>query len=169
METIINQSSQEQLLNDHNRSDMGDISDGKPQWLYNFIEVYQQLGVDDLSRLEALYDEDIVFIDPLHQVQGKAKLISYFENLYTHLVSCKFDVESSFFHQGEAAIYWQMTFQHPKLNRGNPVSVSGHSHIKGNNDRVFYHRDYLDAGAMLYEHIPFIGWLINVVKKRASK
>ena len=169
METIINQSTKEQSLNDHNRSDVAEICDRKPQWLLNFIDVYQQLGVKDLSRLEALYDEDIVFIDPLHQLQGKANLIGYFENLYTHLVCCKFDIESSFFHQDEAALYWQMTFQHPKLNRGKPISVSGHSHIKRKNDKVLYHRDYLDAGAMLYEHIPFIGRLINMVKKRAAK
>jgi hypothetical protein len=32
-------------------------------------------------------------------------------------------------------------------------------------DTVFYYRDYDDAGARLYEHLPAIGWVIQRIKK----
>jgi hypothetical protein len=33
-------------------------------------------------------------------------------------------------------------------------------------DKVLYQRDYYDAGEMLYEHLPVLGWAVRGVKKR---
>ncbi|WP_448568248.1 nuclear transport factor 2 family protein [Thalassotalea ganghwensis] len=162
METVINQPHDEhQVQASHNDPQ------GQPVWLKRFVEAYQQLGVKDFTSLERVYHDEIVFIDPLHRLVGKAVLLDYFKGLYTHLVSCQFSIDSVFVSDDQAAVYWRMTYQHPKLNRGQPVEVSGHSHLKGNGEQVYYHRDYLDAGAMLYEHIPLLGSLVKLVKKRA--
>jgi hypothetical protein len=36
-------------------------------------------------------------------------------------------------------------------------------------NKVIYHRDYLDLGSMLYEQLPFIGKLISWLKVKAKK
>ena len=136
-------------------------------WLVKFINIYQKLSTDNLSLLADVYHRDIVFKDPMHHLTGFEQLNDYFNQLYTKLSYCDFVIEQVIAQDSEAAIYWQMLFQHPKLNSGNMVSVQGSSHLKGLDDKVIYHRDYLDLGAMLYEQLPFFGRIIRWFKKRA--
>ncbi len=137
------------------------------KWLNNFLSVYQNLSVDNLHLLEKVYHRDVVFCDPMHKVEGLDNLSKYFNGLYTNLNSCDFKIENVIAEIDQAAIYWQMTYQHDKLNNGNAVSVSGHSHIKGDGDKVIYHQDYLDLGAMLYEQLPLFGKVTKWIKGRA--
>lgn len=139
-----------------------------PLWLKQFVEGYQTLSTANLDILSAIYHKDVTFIDPIHKLEGLEQLHSYFQGLYQNLSSCKFDIERVIVQDHEAAIYWQMRYQHPKLNKGKVVTVSGNSHIKGNDDKIVYHRDYLDLGAMLYEQIPVFGRLTKWIKTRAS-
>ena len=146
-----------------------EIIEGKPQWLVNFTENYSQLSTDNLELLENIYHKNVVFIDPLHELHGFENLQHYFYGLYENITSCQFTIEHIFNKNNEAAIYWKMSYQHPKLNSGRLVFVQGHSYIKGEEDKVIYHRDYLDAGAMLYEQLPVIGKLIQWIKAKAAK
>ncbi|WP_337843422.1 nuclear transport factor 2 family protein [Rheinheimera sp.] len=140
-----------------------------PLWLKRFIGTYQSLAVGPLDPLATLYHPQVQFQDPLHQVQGLESLLSYFAGLYSKLTQCKFQIDSVFYQGNSAALYWTMTYAHPQLNQGKPIRVEGHSLIRGEQDKVVYHRDYLDAGQMLYEHLPVVGALIRWVKGRASQ
>lgn len=141
---------------------------GQPIWLDKFITIYSQLSVDNLSLLEELYHTDVNFIDPMHSLEGLEPLKKYFNNLYSNLASCEFTIVQVIHEGNQASIYWIMTYCHPFLNKGQHVEVSGSSHIQGDNDKVNYHRDFVDLGAMLYEHIPFMGKLIAYIKRRAT-
>ncbi|MEW6990989.1 nuclear transport factor 2 family protein [Colwelliaceae bacterium 6441] len=141
----------------------------KPLWLSNFINVYQTLSSENLVLLETIYHREITFIDPIHQVEGFDELYYYFENLYQNLSSCEFIIQDVMWQHSKASIYWKMTYVHPKLNKGRKVTVFGSSYIKGENDKVIYHRDYLDLGAMLYEQLPLFGRLIKWLKAKAGK
>ena len=68
----------------------------------------------------------------------------------------------------EAAIYWQMHLRHKKINSGNTITVEGHSLLRRQDNRVIYHRDYFDIGSMIYEHLPVLGWIIRLIKRKAS-
>jgi len=139
-----------------------------PTWLNNFIEVYQSLSVDNLNLLEAIYHEDITFIDPIHEVKGFNKLHDYFKGLYENLSQCRFVINEVIVNENVAAIYWEMNYVHPKLNKGKAVKVSGNSLIKGRDNKVIYHKDYLDLGVMLYEQLPLLGKVIKWVKIKAA-
>lgn len=140
-----------------------------PQWLSNFVETYQKLSTDNLELLTSIYHDDVVFIDPLHQVEGLAELQKYFANLYENLSQCDFVIHEVIVEGNQAAIYWHMAYKHPKLNSGKEVFVSGSSRITGEEGKVIYHRDYLDVGTMLYEHLPIVGRLIKWIKAKAAK
>lgn len=140
-----------------------------PQWLLNFVTIYQSLHTDNVDDIRQIYHRDIIFEDPLHRVEGLNNLLDYFNKLYQNLSYCEFIITDSFYSHNQAAVYWVMSFKHPNLNGGELVEVIGHTHLKGIDDKVTYHRDYLDAGAMLYEHIPVLGSAIRFVKKRASQ
>lgn len=137
-------------------------------WLTNFISVYQQLDKHCLHQLDAIYHPEIHFQDPLHNIHGLASLKHYFSQLYQNLDSCQFLIQHSFSQQSEVALYWEMQFIHPKLNRGATIHVSGHSHLRAEQQQVIYHRDYLDAGAMLYEQIPLLRNAIGLIKRRVQ-
>lgn len=138
-------------------------------WLQNFIAVYSELSTDNLMLLEKIYHPEVEFVDPIHSVHGMAALLDYFSNLYQQLLSCDFVIEHVLEGESEAAIYWTMTFRHKQLNGAAPISVQGHSRIRAQDNKVIYHRDYLDVGAMLYEHIPLLGSIITTIKRRAAK
>jgi ketosteroid isomerase-like protein len=139
-----------------------------PLWLSNFIEIYQRLSTDNLALLNDIYSPDVIFVDPIHHIAGFDNLAAYFADLYTNLSSCSFNVDEVIHNEQEAAIYWTMQYCHPKLNKGNVVSVHGHSKLRGKDGKVIYHRDYLDLGAMIYEHVPVLGKIIKHIKKRVN-
>lgn len=140
-----------------------------PLWLKAFVELYSQLGTNNLGLIKQVYHSDIHFSDPMHTVKGLNNLLDYFEQMYQHVTSCQFQIDHTFYQEHEAAIYWTMILCHKKLNGKRPITVQGHSHIKAQDEQVIFHRDYLDLGAMLYEHVPVLGYVITHIKHRASK
>jgi hypothetical protein len=138
-------------------------------WLDKFITIYSKLGTNNLHLLNEVYHQDVEFIDPMHSLKGIDNLLQYLDGIYSQVTHCEFIINEVIETDSEAAIYWTMTFCHKKLNKKEPIIISGHSHIKSLDSRVIFHRDYLDIGAMLYEHIPLLGPLVKQVKKRASQ
>jgi hypothetical protein len=61
-----------------------------------------------------------------------------------------------------------MTYRHPRLKQGEPILVQGCSHLLWTDDKVFQHRDFFDAGALLYEHLPVMGRMIRWLKGRLA-
>jgi hypothetical protein len=145
------------------------ISTTDTPWLKCFLSTYQNLNKNNLHIINDIYHRDIQFTDPLHQTFGLDALINYFTNMYHNITYCQFDIHHIIEQKDEAAIYWDMHFSHPRLNKGKQISVSGHSHLRCFEGKVIYHRDHLDAGAMLYEHIPLLGRLIAIIKNRANQ
>lgn len=140
----------------------------KSLWLQKFIDIYSQLATDNLDTLEQVYHPDVTFIDPLHRVEGYQALLNSFSHSYSNIVQCDFVIDDYFQSDDkQAAIYWTMTFRHKTLNKTKPVIVTGHSHIKAKDNKVIYHRDYLDLGAMIYECVPILGMAIKAIKQRA--
>jgi hypothetical protein len=135
--------------------------------LEKFLNTYSKLNSDNLQLLADIYAEDIRFIDPAHEIRSLARLTDYFAGLYSNVSS----IEFQFIHQlrvgGEGYIQWRMDFSHPRLKGGKPIVVDGASYLRFNEiDKVYYHRDYFDLGAMLYEQLPLLGRIIVAVKKR---
>ena len=50
---------------------------------------------------------------------------------------------------------------------GVPIQVCGCSYLQWRN-KVHLHRDYFDAGALLYEHLPLLGRTIGWLKRRLA-
>lgn len=148
--------------------------------LQQVMSLYQRFDHSLLASLEQIYHPDVVFQDPLHRVLGLEQLRGYFRQMVEGLDECRFDfnevieqpLESDYQERIEspsrpyqAVLFWNMHYQHKKLNNGRPLVLAGNSHLRYQ-ERVLYHRDYFDVGAMLYEHLPLIGFAIGKVKKR---
>ena len=132
-----------------------------------FCETYQKLNKDNFHELAKIYSKDVIFIDAVQEIQGLDALQRYFSKLYKNISFCQFDIEQSIVQQGQASIIWTMTFAHKKLKSGQRISVNGCSHLKFA-DKIYYHRDYLDMGQMIYEHLPLLGSAVKFIKKRVG-
>lgn len=138
-------------------------------FLPSFARRFAALDKYSLDRLGELYSLDALFIDPLHEIRGLAALQRYFAELYANVAELHFD-----FHgfdqaaEGEGYLRWTMSYRHPRLAGGRLISVEGCSHLLWQDGKVYRHRDYFDAGALLYEHLPVLGALIAWLKRRLA-
>lgn len=130
----------------------------------NFKDVYERLDSNSISSVRNIYDKDIKFIDPFHEVNGLEALVGYFSKLYRNIESCEFDFQEVFTSESSAMITWNMKFRHKSLSR-RVIEVPGSTEIRFN-EKIHYHRDYFDAGKMLYENVPLIGSAIRYIKKK---
>lgn len=136
--------------------------------LTKFCQIYQTLNKDNLDLLSEVYSEQAQFIDALHEVNGLAALQGYFGHLYGNLLFCRFDIKQVIEQDQQACLIWTMEYAHPKIKGAQTILVNGSSHLMFT-DKINFHRDYLDMGEMLYEHIPVIGSLLQVIKRRARQ
>lgn len=139
--------------------------------LEQLARCYQSFDPELLARLESLYAPDVVFVDPLHRIEGRENLQHYFAGMMHNLSQCRFEF-TQFICSGddggdgaEAVAFWTMHYSHPRLAGGRLLVLSGNSHLRFQ-QKIYYHRDYFDAGAMLYEHLPLLGYAIKKVKQR---
>ncbi len=135
------------------------------QVVERFKHTYGRLNVQSLDLLNDLYDDVVEFQDPFHRIAGLPALRQYLTDLYARVESCSFVFEDEITQGNRAVLMWTMRLKHTRLNGGALVTVPGSTHIRFR-DKVFYHRDYFDAGAMLYEQLPLIGTVIRIIKGR---
>lgn len=132
-----------------------------------FLEVYANLRADNLETLKSVYRDDIRFVDPAHDINGLDNLTLYLENLYENVRSINFSFTDQIVGDRKGYVRWDMDFSHESFAKGRTIHVEGMTYIEfDESGRVFYHRDYFDLGAMLYEHLPLLGRLITSLKRR---
>jgi hypothetical protein len=138
-----------------------------PNIIENLYSLYMEFKPSLLDDLDNIYSQDVQFKDPLHEIRGVDNLRHYFAGMMQGLDECRFEfdhkIESPA--QGECVLFWTMYYRHRKLAGGNPLVLTGNSHLRYA-EKIYYHRDYFDAGAMLYEQIPLLGFAIGRIKKR---
>lgn len=137
-------------------------------FLRQFAQAFAGLHKDNLDQLDQLYSTDALFCDPLHEVRGLSNIRRYFAELYANVSELQFDFYA--FDQvgeGEGYLRWTLSYRHPRLARGRLIRVEGCSHLRWN-DNVHLHRDYFDAGALLYEHVPLLGSAIRWLQRRLA-
>lgn len=130
----------------------------------NFKSVYGKLDASNIDLVDTIYDDNITFIDPFHEICGLSKLIDYFSALYKNLESCEFEFGEVYSKTSSALIVWNMTFRHRSLSK-DIIEVPGSTQIRFD-EKIYFHRDYFDAGKMIYENVPVVGSVIKYIKRQ---
>lgn len=132
-----------------------------------FLELYNKLDADNIELIKEIYTEDIHFIDPAHEIRGLPKLCAYFKNLYANLNEVHFEFAHPLRTQCDGYVQWAMHMSHPRIKKGAEITVHGATFVKfTEQDLVYYHRDYFDLGAMLYQHLPVLGSIVTTINRR---
>lgn len=141
--------------------------------LTRFRDLYKELSALHLDQLEVVYHPDVVFVDPVVTHTGLQSVKLYFARLLDNAQSCEFAIHSILKcatneDNIDNIVTWTMTLRTPKLNRGKTVTIEGTSLLRIEDDRIIYHRDYYDVGAMVYENVPVIGRVIKYIKRNMA-
>lgn len=129
--------------------------------------IFNEMGRDSLQLVDELYSPGVLFVDPFHRIEGRNALYDYYEKMYANVHSIRFDFSGKTSSGNDLVLYWAMTFRHARLRGGKPVTVEGCSLLAfGEDGKVVLHRDYFDAGALIYEHIPVLGSVIRRIRSR---
>lgn len=127
---------------------------------------YDEFSVDSLDGLSDLYTDDVTFTDPIHQVQSLDDLRTYYKHTMENVDYCHFAFTDEALSGETLFLAWQMRFSHPKLAGGREIILPGTSQFNLRDHKVAEQRDYYDLGAMLYEHVPVVGYVIGKIKQR---
>lgn len=128
---------------------------------------YQHMDASRLQGLSDLYTADIEFRDPVHTIHGLLGLKHYFHNLMLNTQDCSFSFIDELVGEDTAYLSWEMQFSHTALSGGKPITVRGMSQLRFS-DKIFYHEDCYDMGAMLYEQLPVLGNVTRWLKHRIA-
>lgn len=139
----------------------------QPAVLEHFKSFYQDMKKSNTIKLSDIYADDIVFKDPVHEVHGLANVMSYLEGSVTNVEQCRFEYLDELVGEGVAYIKWNMHYLHPSISK-EVQTVRGISHLHFT-DKVTFHEDIYDMGAMVYEHIPLMGFATSIIKRRMAK
>lgn len=130
-------------------------------------EIFNAMGRDTLHLVDELYAPGVRFVDPFHAVDGRDALREYYRKMYANVEAIRFDFEGETRAAGELVLYWTMTYRHKRIAGGAPVSLPGCSRLVFDEQgQVTLHRDYFDAGALLYEHLPLLGRAVRFIRER---
>ncbi len=136
--------------------------------LQAFLDYFNQLSNQNLATTQTIYHPQVLFIDPVHQIEGRDTLICYLEHGYQRLNYAKFTAEQGVVHADTGFLSWQMCLSHPAIAQGKVITVNGCSALRWQDDLVIYHRDYYDLTEMVYQHIPVLSWLTGKVKQKMA-
>jgi len=135
------------------------------QKLDKFIISMNSINYNNANKiLSTIYTDDVEFVDPVKTIRGLDELTNYFEKLYKSVDKCQFILNNHISNKNSHSLEWMMNLQHKKISKNREIQVDGISSIQYQGDKVCYHRDYYDLGAMVYEHLPLVGTIIKKIR-----
>lgn len=139
----------------------------------SFKHYYSHFSSHDMSALDEFYSENLVFADPIHQIESLEDVRQYFFSMCDNLTECRFEFVGETIGDSSAWFKWVMHYQHPKLKNNAPLSLTGATYIKfcdtPAGKRISSHEDFYDMGSMLYEHTPILGRCVRWLKQQLTK
>ena len=137
------------------------------QLIATLKKFYQHFSPDSIAGLEELYTQDVEFRDPVHVVHGSLALRNYLRKMAVGLTHYDIRYLDQVLGENSAALVWELDYAHPRIAGGKVLTLRGISHLRFTN-KVYYHEDCYDLGAMVYEHLPLLGTLITRIRKQMA-
>lgn len=136
------------------------------------IERWQQLLADlSASNLEgkvhAVYADDAFFNDTLKTLHGADAIEAYLLETATMLEYGTVTFEDVATSGEDTYVRWRMVYRSKVLSKNQDIVTIGMTHLRFNAaGKVTVHQDFWDSTRGVFEHVPFVGTGIRIVKKR---
>lgn len=117
-----------------------------------------------IDEYKIYFDENAKFKDPFHEVVGVENIYEIFQKMYKNLDDPKFKIDEIVEGKTSTYIRWYFSFRFKSENIAQ--RFYGVSRVVFKNKKVISHEDYWDSAEHIYEKIPFISWVIKLVKNK---
>jgi len=130
--------------------------------------IFNELRATNTEILDNFYTSDVVFEDPLGQINGLAAMKSYYQAMYKNVQDIRFEFKPDAIVGDRHLSTWVMYLRAKGLNGGKEIAVHGVSELEFQSEStlVIYHRDYFDMGEFIYQYIPVLGGILKLVRKQ---
>ncbi len=135
------------------------------QSLINDFKSFYGSGMTNLDQLARIYTQDIEYRDPLRRVLGILGLKRHVKRMLLGSSQVIFQISDEQCGDNWASFTWLVSYNKAALMRDKAITLRGTTQIRFT-DRIFYQENFYDLGAMIYQHIPLLGWAVRFVNKR---
>jgi len=120
-----------------------------------------------LARVRDVYAKDAYLTDALRELNGIEDIEAYMLRLLKAVESCTFEFLDVAVSGGEYYFRWVSEAKPKTIKKGRTMRLYGMSHIRfDETGKVVFHVDYWDSAGGIFEHIPVLGGLIKLIKRR---
>ncbi len=133
--------------------------------IQKFKAYFTDMQGSDPARLDEIYADQVIFIDPIHQLRGIENLKSYFSKLNENLLEGSFQFTNESIIDNTVYLQWEMKV---KLKRPKQTVKATGISVLIVEQKVMSQRDYFDAGELFYENIPVLGSIIRFLKRKIA-
>jgi hypothetical protein len=129
------------------------------------IAWFEHLTPSTLEQIGDYYAPAARFKDPFNDLAGIANVRRVYAHMFDSLEAPRFVVENRIEQGAQAFLVWRFEFG----LRGRAMCIRGGSHmVLDEQGRIALHRDYWDAAEELYEHLPVLGGVLRLLKRRLA-
>ena len=114
---------------------------------------FERDGDAAITRLAELYDDDVVFRDPLQTLRGRAAFVAMNRRILARARRCSFEVSSVVAAKGSVFLAWTMIYE---PHRGPTIVFEGATHARTYGGRVIEQRDYWDLLSSVAASLPVV-------------
>ena len=130
---------------------------------------WEHLNPATLSALPSVYADDARFCDPFNDLRGIPAIEALLRRMFERLDTPRFVVLEVALQDDGAVLLWDFHYRLRDWQPNRERLIHGTSHLRfGADGRVIEHRDYWDAAAQVYEHLPVLGTLLSWLKRRLA-
>ncbi|MAD43277.1 MAG: hypothetical protein CL623_12930 [Arcobacter sp.] len=120
-----------------------------------------------LKQYAEIFDKNVQFKDPFHDIEGLEKLYKIFEDMYIKLDNPRFKVKEIIEQNNIAYLKWDFFFSFK--NSKKEESFEGVSRVEfDENNKAISHIDYWDSSSNLYEKMPILSFFIKFIKSKIN-
>jgi len=131
----------------------------------DFFSVWTQENV--LAKVRHVYAEDAYYFDTFKEVNGIDAIEAYILRTLKAVESSTFEFTDIAVSEGNYYFRWITDMKFKILKKGQVFRSYGITHIRfDETGKVVLHMDYWDSASGLFEHIPVLGGLIKLIKRR---
>ena len=153
------------LLENDNQSAF--LNEASEKSLINkFTNLYKDYTSTNIEKyVDDLYDENVYFIDPVHQIGGLNNVKEYFYLMTKPIESCRFEINSISKDLNNYFVRWDM-YLISKASPNKKIVTTGITHfIVNSSEKIIFHQDFWDLSS-LYDELPVISFWSKLVKER---
>ena len=134
----------------------------KQDYIKKYINLFNNLNVNNVEEFDELVDKNILFSDPFNKFKGIKRFKNVFYHMFQNVKKPKFIILNYVINKKTIFLKWKMTFYAFKSKQ----IIEGVSEITLNNDgKIKSHFDYWDSLGGIFAKLPFIGIFYKISLK----